>query len=60
VRVDQARLRLIEGHLPRSVVPADSLAFQSGCVEAFVASWTARGFAASTIDNDTGVLERAV
>jgi len=34
------------------------LAFQSGCVEAFVASWTARGFAASTIDNDTGVLER--
>jgi integrase/recombinase XerD len=58
VRVDRARLRLIEGHLPGVGVPADPLAFQSGCVEAFVASWTARGFAASTIDNDIGVLER--
>ena len=56
--MDHARLRLIEGHLPRVVVSADPLEFQSGCVEAFVASWTARGFAASTIDNDTGVLER--
>ncbi len=53
-----AGLRLIEGHLSPVVVPADPLVFQSGCVEAFVASWTARGFAASTIDNDIGVLER--
>ena len=42
---------------PRSCL-ADPLVFQSDCVEAFVASWTVRGFAASTIDNDTGVLDR--
>lgn len=54
----EARLRLVEGYLSPERVPADPLAFQSGCVEAFVASWTARGFAASTVDNDTGVLER--
>ena len=52
-----ARLRLIQGRLS-PVVPADPLVFQSDCVEAFVASWTVRGFAASTIDNDTGVLDR--
>jgi site-specific recombinase XerD len=57
VRVADARLRLIQGRLS-PVVPADPLVFQSDCVEAFVASWTARGFAASTIDNDTGVLDR--
>ncbi len=56
--MDRARLRLIEGHLSPAGVPADPLVFQAGCVEAFVASWTARGFAGSTIDNDTGVLER--
>jgi hypothetical protein len=56
--VDQAGLRLIQGHLSPVEVPADPLVFQAGCVEAFVASWTARGFADSTIDNDTGVLER--
>ena len=27
-------------------------------MEAFVASWTARGFAATTIGNDAGLLER--
>ena len=52
-----ARLRLIEGR-PSPVVPADPLVFQSDCVEAFVASWTARGFADSTIGNDIGVLDR--
>jgi site-specific recombinase XerD len=32
--------------------------FQAGCVEAFVASWSVRGFSTTTIDNDVGVLER--
>ncbi len=41
-------------------LPVDPLVFQSECMDAFVASWTARGFAASTIDNDTGVLERVL
>ena len=34
--------------------------FQAACVEAFVASWRARGFSAVTIDNDTGLLERTL
>jgi integrase/recombinase XerD len=33
-------------------------AFQSGCVDGFVASQVARGFSATTIENGTGVLER--
>ncbi len=53
-----ARLRLVEGLLVPAELPVDPLAFQSECMDAFVASWTARGFAASTIDNDIGVLER--
>jgi hypothetical protein len=58
VRVAEARLRLIQGRLVPAGLPVDPLVFQSMCIEAFVASWTARGFAASTIDNDIGVLER--
>ena len=54
----EARLRVIAGQLVPPEVPPDPLRFQSGCVEAFVASWTARGFAATTIGNDAGVLER--
>ena len=54
----EARLRLIEGLLVPAELPVNPLVFQSECMEAFVASWTARGFAASTIDNDIGVLER--
>jgi site-specific recombinase XerD len=36
----------------------DPQRFQADCVDAFIASWTARGFAASTIENDAGVLDR--
>lgn len=39
-------------------MPADPLVFQAGCVEAFVASWSARGFSQVTIENDIGVLDR--
>ncbi len=56
--MDRVRLRLIEGHLSPAVVAVGPRLFQAGYVEAFVASWTARGFADSTIDNDTGMLER--
>jgi integrase/recombinase XerD len=41
-----------------SALPADPLEYQAGCVEAFVASWAARGFSQVTIDNDIGVLDR--
>jgi len=47
-----------EGLLVPAGLSADPLVFQSECMEAFVASWAAQGFAASTIDNDIGVLER--
>ena len=53
-----ARLRLVEGLLVPAELPVDPLVFQSECMDAFVASWTARGFAVSTIGNDIGVLER--
>ena len=53
-----ARLRLVQGQIVPAGLPVDPLVFQSECVDAFVASWAARGFAASTIDNDIGVLDR--
>ena len=58
MRVAEARLRLIDGDRDLGGLPSDPLVFQAECVEAFVASWTARGFAASTIGTDAGVLER--
>lgn len=58
MRVVEARLRLIEGQLAPASVPADPMAFQADCVDAFVTSWTARGFAATTIGNDAGLLDR--
>jgi integrase/recombinase XerD len=58
VRVAGTRLRVVTGQLIPAEVPGDPLVFQAECVEAFVASWTARGFAATTIGNDAGLLER--
>ncbi|WP_418163408.1 tyrosine-type recombinase/integrase [Rhodococcus opacus] len=52
------RLRVISGDVAPVVATRDPQRFQAECVEAFVASWTARGFAESTIANDVGVLER--
>ncbi len=52
------RLRVIAGEVAPVVETRDPQRFQAECVEAFVASWTARGFAESTIANDVGVLER--
>ncbi len=52
------RLRVITGDVAPVVETRDPQRFQAECVEAFVASWTARGFAESTIANDVGVLER--
>jgi hypothetical protein len=54
----QGRLRVIAGEVIAQAGVLDPQRFQAECVEAFVASWTARGFAASTIGNDVGVLER--
>lgn len=56
--VGDGRLRVISGEVASVVGTRDPQRFQVECVEAFVASWTARGFAESTIANDVGVLER--
>lgn len=54
-------LRLIPGGAaPVGPVASDPLVFQRECVDAFVASWRARGFSEVTIDNDVGLLERAL
>jgi integrase/recombinase XerD len=56
--VGEGRLQVISGEVAPVVETRDPQRFQAECVEAFVASWTARGFAESTIANDVGVLER--
>ena len=39
---------------------SDPAGFQAACVEAYLASWTARGFSPVTIENDSGVLDRVL
>jgi integrase/recombinase XerD len=56
--VVDGRLRVIPGEVAPAVATRDPQRFQAECVEAFVASWTTRGFAESTIANDVGVLGR--
>jgi integrase/recombinase XerD len=56
--VGDGRLRVISGEVAPVAETRDPQRFQAECVEAFVASWTARGFAESTIANDVGVLGR--
>jgi site-specific recombinase XerD len=61
VRVNGPGLRVIAGGgaaVAGTAVPADPGRFQDECVQAYVASWTARGFSPVTIENETGVLER--
>jgi len=61
VRVSEARLRVIAGsEVPAEPVVRDPWQFQGQCVEAFVASWRARGFSPVTIENDVGLLERTL
>lgn len=53
--------RVLEGGaVPSEPLTTDPWEFQAVCVEAFVASWRARGFNVVTIDNDTGLLERTL
>jgi integrase len=57
----ESRLRVIEGRtVPEAPVAWDPWEFQALCVEAFVASWRARGFSPVTVDNDIGLLERTL
>ncbi len=58
VWVEGARLRVIAGDAAVVASPLDADAFQTSCVDGFVASWSARGFSPVTIENATGVLDR--
>jgi integrase/recombinase XerD len=51
-------LRVVAGAAAVPVSALSAEAFQAACVDAFVASWSARGFSATTIENNAGVLER--
>lgn len=57
----RSRLRVVQGGPGvQQPLASDPWEFQSECVEAFVASWHARGFSPVTIGNDIGLLERAL
>lgn len=56
------RFQVIQGGAALVAAPeaSDPWVFQAECVEAFVASWRARGFSPVTIENDIGLLERTL
>ncbi|MEU8874527.1 hypothetical protein AB0D24_25970 [Streptomyces javensis] len=57
----EARFQVIAGGaVPKERLATDPWQFQAACVEAFVASWRARGFSPVTIDNDMSLLERTL
>ena len=55
-------LRVVAGEVEPGVGTGalDPAVFQSDCVAAYVASWTARGFSPVTIENATGLLDRTL
>jgi len=56
--VGHAGLRVVGGAGAVAASPLAPDEFQAACVDAFVASWTARGFSEVTIENASGVLDR--
>ena len=61
-RVDRSAFRVVPGESVEVAAAAsmDPAGFQAACVEAYLASWTARGFSPVTIENDSGVLDRVL
>ncbi|MFE0697722.1 tyrosine-type recombinase/integrase [Streptomyces sp. NPDC058869] len=56
-----SQLRVVQGGaVLLEPVTTDPWEFQADCVEAFVASWRARGFSPVTVENDIGLLERTL
>ena len=47
---------MVQGRPVTVGVPSDPVRFQDECVQAYLASWVARGFSPVTIENDAGVL----
>ena len=58
--MDRSGLRVVQGRPAVVVVAVDPEAFQAQCVQAYEASWVARGFSPVTIENESGVLERVL
>ena len=60
--MERSALRVVAGRpvAMDEVSASDPAGFQGACVEAYLASWTARGFSPVTIENDSGVLERVL
>ena len=56
--MDRSGLRVVQGRPAVVVAVADPEAFQAQCVQAYEASWVARGFSPVTIENEAGVLPR--
>ena len=54
----RADLRVVAGTALPAASPLDPDRFEVACLDAFVASWAARGFSPVFIENATGVLER--
>jgi hypothetical protein len=54
-------LRVVHGGVPAAVAAApDPERFEAGCVEAYIASWVARGFSPVTVDSAASRLERVL
>jgi integrase/recombinase XerD len=56
--VGRSELRVVQGREPTDWSETDPARFQAECIEAYVASWVARGFSPVTIENDAPQLER--
>lgn len=60
--MDRHGLQVVAGDAgsPAVTLPVDPMVFQADCLVAYEASWVARGFSAVTIENESGVLARAL
>jgi integrase/recombinase XerD len=56
--VARADLRVVGGKPSPAASPLDAETYEQACIEAFVTTWSARGFSSVFIENATGVLER--
>ncbi len=58
MHMGRADLRVVAGEPLPAPSPLDAESFEAACMDAFIASWSARGFSPVFIENATGVLER--
>jgi integrase/recombinase XerD len=58
--VGRSELRLVQGRETTVGSETDPVRFQAECIEAYLASWVARGFSPVTIENDGSLLERVL